>query len=95
MSASERTKPLIVSIATVIAHMKSFHPKDTRTNDLLGKTVWRAAFRHDPASKKLGRKPSIFNGYGGLPKTSEVLELSPETLAHVFKLAEEGFIFPV
>lgn len=83
-----------VAIATIIVHLRHFHPDDTRSNDVLGKTVWRFAFKYDPIrSKKLGRKPCICAGYAGLPKTSHEIEVSHDTLVYLMDAARKGLIF--
>jgi hypothetical protein len=88
------TKLYKVAIATIIIHFRHFHPDDTRNNDVLGKTIWRSAFKYDPIhSKKLGRKPCICAGYAGLPKTSHEIEVSHDTLVYLMDAARQGLNF--
>jgi hypothetical protein len=82
-----------VTTDLVIQEVRRFFPGDRRDNRLMGKLVYLNAKTLDPSTKKLGKIPTVHGGANGLPKTSECLEVTPETFARLMVQAQQQGFF--
>lgn len=74
----------------LIAYYRMVHPDSKRSNNCISRSCWIEARTVDLKSKKLGKKESIFQGFEGLPKSSEELLISEEVFSHLFEFVRKG-----